>query len=1021
MDAIAQPEELVQAAASMGMPALALTEHRTLASAMRLCLAAKQAGIKPIYGVEIDETDRRDEHLTQKQRKEQGIRDYHLTLLARNAQGVRNLFALGSEAALSGSKPRTELSIIRKNGWGAGIIALTGCQGSRFSALVRQDFEAAKAWFDALRETFDEVYVEVQAHTANGQPEHNARALGFASAYGLPVVVTRDVHYARQEDGPIHDKWVAVQKRGPYGPYDFFLASADQMRQDCEKLGIPLEAMAQVMAIAERIEAVDLTSAPMLPRIELVEGESPEDALTRLAYQGYFDLEPAKRTPRYRRRLEHELDVICSKGFASYFLILYDMLRWARENGIPVGPGRGSAAGSLVSYLLGITRVDPIENGLLFERFLNPERTSLPDIDVDVDAERRSEVLAYLQSRYGTSRVAQVGNYGTEHVRSAIKDAMRLLNFSFDQANRISQRFPSKWPDQTDVHFRDLVPILSGVVPDAIAAYGPAVVDQVRQAMAALVEAARTEPALIRLVERFEGLIRSYGVHAGGVVVAPVDVVERSPLRLGAGKAVLPVTQWDLHDVEAAGLLKLDVLGLKTLSVIRIASELSGVDPNQVDLNDPELYRDLGEGHTHGLFQAEGGAVRQIGVQMKPRTFSEVVDLLALARPGPMDARLQDGRTMVEHYLDARKSGRFTAPHRSLRKVLASTWGVMVYQEQIMEIGRIMAGYSLGEADLLRRAIGKKKHDEMQRLRAEFVERSVARGYDRAFCERLFSEIEKFAAYAFNRSHSAAYAYLLAQTLYLKRQAPAAYVAAMLTVDAGDSDKVAEHLTEAKRLGIRLLPPDIHASDVGFTVEGDAIRYGLGAVYGIGKQAAQALIEGRPYRDLEDLLSRKFDRKVTVRHLLNLAMAGAFDSMGVDRGEVVRTINARRTKPASLPKVIDRRRWLEWERELLGAYISGHPADDLPQPDRLVVGERIEIGGLVRSIRRHLDRRSKEMAFITLDTPSGVFDVIAFSTVWRPLKHRTRLRALVVEGRLEPGGRIVADSLVDPSKKAASE
>ena len=619
MDGVAQPEALVEAAARMGMPALALTEHRSMASAMKLCLACKAYGIKPIYGVEMDETDER-ELRSSKERKARGLRDYHLTLLAKNAAGVRNLFALVSEAALSGPKARTDLRVVRERGWGAGVIALTGCQGSRFAHALRAGEEQASARYRALRDTFEQVYVEVQAHDVHGQDEVNRLALRFASDHHLPVVVTRDVHYLRPEDGRIHDFWVQVGGHAPYGSHAFYLAGPEQMRADAVRLGISPEALSATVALAERIEPVDLTSAPLMPGITGPDAMPSEDYLMRLAYEGFFSLPRAKRSQRYRSRLEHELSVITAKGFAPYFLVLEDLLRWARSQGIAVGPGRGSAAGSLVAYLLGITRIDPLEHDLLFERFLNPERTSLPDVDIDVDASRRAEVLCYLADRYGADRVAQVSNYGREHLRSALKDAMRLLGFPFAQANALTRSIPSKWPDQTDVTL-DQIMGLDGQVEEAIERWGKLAVDVARLSGDAIRKVARSEPAVLELAKAFEGLVRSYGVHAGGVVISPIPVVERCPLRAGQGKAVLPVTQWDLQDLEAAGLLKLDVLGLKTLSVIHLAEKISGLSANAVDPNDPDLYRDLADGHTHGLFQAEGAAVRTIGRQMKPERF----------------------------------------------------------------------------------------------------------------------------------------------------------------------------------------------------------------------------------------------------------------------------------------------------------------------------------------------------------------------------------------------------------------
>lgn len=1045
LDAIARPKELAQRAKEQGSPALALTEHRTMASAIQHFLACKEAGIKPIFGLEQDETEDRLIH-SRKERKELGHANYHLTLLARTKEGFKNLIKISSDASTVGyfdGKARTDLRTIRENGWGSGIICLTGCIASRFSRLLLEGRrDEALAWVKELQDTFDEVYLETQAHELPDQLMVNMAILSIHEETGLPLVITRDYHYLDPEDGPIHDIWVQLRKgMQPYGAHVFYLAPPGEIEQYCIRHGIPLEAMDNTVRIAEKCEDIDPTSPPRMPKFFADGRQSEEVALQVLAYRGLEDLIRTQHVParEYVERLEKELWVIIRKGFAGYFLILQDLVKEARSRGIPIGPGRGSAAGSLVSYLLGITRIDPLRYNLLFERFLNPERTALPDIDIDVDAERRPEMIRYLMDRYGEGHVAQVSNVNTLGVKGAIKDVLRGLEYSPREAQVISDLVPLKFPDQSKVKLDEFLDV--GRNPqDYLERFGGEErLERVRQQSIEFAKVLSHDPRIEGLIRKVEGLVRSYGIHASGVVISSDPLNEVIPIRASDGKGVAPVTQWDLRDTEAAGGLKLDLLGLYTLSVIRQATETAGMtleDLDRIDLDDPKIYVPLQKGETHGLFQADGEAVTQIAKRLKPESFDEVIDLLSLARPGPMDAKMEDGRTMVDHYILAKQTGRLPEIHPDLKPILAPTKGTMIYQEQIMQICQRIAGYSLAQADNWRRAVGKKKHEEMPKLRAEFIEGALKQGYDEAFVTGLVDAMIKFAGYGFNRSHSAAYSNILMKTAYLKVYHPVDFMAALMSFDQGDLEKLKGHLAECQRLGVKVLPPDINTSKATFTVEGRdgerVIRYGIGGIKGVGPTALEEILSKQPYESLADFAARVSGQKVKRDVVERLILAGAFDWEDKNRYRLVNRYNFEIRRFKEVKKRVrstDAVRLnedeyndlvkLNLERELIGIYISGHPTDGIDQDplERLKPGRTVRVAGLIEKVKKHIDRNDRTMAFVTLDTRSGPMEAVIFAKLYKrlPKSFLKQGNIIVVQGEIDrKNGSLIVEEAAYP-------
>lgn len=1046
LDGFARPKDLAARAAELQQPALALTEHRSLSSAIQHYQACTDAGIVPILGIEQDETEDRTIH-SRKQREELGHKNYHLVLLAKNMTGWRNLLKIASDAATTGlfdSKERTDLSFIREHGYGEGIICLTACIGGRFAKLLLDNKkDEALQWFSTLQNTFEHAYMELQAHTMPEQLHVNYAIAQLHEQYQLPVVITQDFHYVFKEQGAFHDLWVTLRPgMTPYGSHAFYLASGEEMETFCRTHHLPEQAIDSTLEIYELLEPVNPLSPTRFPQFFPNNDQSENVFLEELVFQELEERLPFLSQPpqQYFDRLEKELWIINRKGYAGYFLILWDLVKYAKEQAIPIGPGRGSAAGSLIAYLLGITGLDPLEHDLLFERFLNVEREALPDIDMDVDKDRRADLIQYLMDRYGHDRVAQVSNINTLKVKGAIKDVMRGLGYTPAEAQTISNMVPDKFPDQTDVTLDTFLGLTDPTREEEFTLrFGKPVYERLREESLRFQDVLQADYKndLEGYLRAVEGMVRAYGVHGGGVIIAPIPITDFAPVRYSSS-AVAPVSQWDLKDAEAAGGLKMDLLGLRTLSIIRKALELAHLPMetlDQVSTEDTALFEPLQQGSTHGLFQAEGGAVRQIGSRLRPETFPEVIDLLSLARPGPMDAKMEDGRTMVDSYIDSKRSDSFHVSHPDLEPILAPTKGTILYQEQIMAITQAITRCTLAEADSWRRAVGKKDHELIAKLRGEFIEQGLANGYDQEFLTVLVDGMVKFAGYSFNKSHSAAYSKVLLWTSYLKTYHPVEFMAALMTMDASDTEKLKLHLSECQRLQIKLLRPDINESQEGFTVSvldhgQKAIRFGLEGIKGLGVKALSAILQHQPYESLDHFVETVNGTTVNRAIVVSLILAGAFDSFEENRFAAVNDYHFRirgfkevetRDKGNTAERFKESR-WsdealMKLEREYIGVYITKHPADKIPQDDfHAIPGDRlVQTAGLIESVRTIRDRNDKSMAFVSLDSPHGLLDVVIFAKQYRRLPQSAlrKGRLVAVKGRKDKErGSVLLDELI---------
>ncbi len=1014
LDSVVRVPELMSATAAHGMPAIALTDECNLFAMVKFYRAALAAGIKPIIGIDLWVRDAAEREAVR------------LTLLCQNEVGYLNLSRLVSRAYLEGERQNTPLV---DRAWLTaealqGLIALSGAwEGDVGRALLTGRPALARRllleWKALLG---DRYYVELQRLGRSTDADHVSGAVALAAECAVPVVATNDVRFLSESDYDAHEARVCIRERA-------LLADASRKRrytreqflrtpaQMAELFADIPEALANSVEIARRCSLPLKLGTSRLPVFPVPDGSPAEDYIRVTAGAGLVARMAAKDAKskgevvgvpeHYAARLTRELDVICSMGFAGYFLIVADFIRWARENGVPVGPGRGSGAGSLVAWVLGITDLDPIEHDLLFERFLNPERVSMPDFDVDFCMDGRDRVITYVSERYGRDRVSQIITYGTMAAKAVVRDVGRVLGHPFGFTDRIAKLVPNELDITLDAAL-EKEPELARLNRDD--------------------EEVRT---LLELARALEGLTRNAGKHAGGVVIAPSVLTDFTPLFCEAGSDSV-VTQFDKDDVEAAGLVKFDFLGLRTLTIIDRAVKIINalperagdpIDITQLPMDDAATYQLLKTGKTTAVFQLESRGMQDLIRRLKPDRFEDVVALVALFRPGP----LQSG--MVDDFI-ARKHSTSGAAidylHPSLKPVLEATYGVILYQEQVMQIAQVLSGYTLGGADLLRRAMGKKKPEEMAKQRAGFVDGAVARGVDGRQAAWIFDLIEKFAGYGFNKSHSAAYAVLTYQTGWLKAHYPAAFMAAVMSADLDDTDKVAGLLYECKkRMGLEVLPPDVNASRFEFTVAGERrILYGLGAVRGVGAQAVEALIDERerngPYANLAQLCQRIDLSRVNRRVLEALIKAGAMDGLGANRATLMAQLGAavqggeqamrataagqddlfgggsvaeaRQTDLAEWPERIR----LANERETLGAFLSGHPMDayetdlrrlvssrlvDLagePPPTagegpRFSGGRQVTVAGLIDELRKRNGRTS-----LVLDDGTGRIEVTLF-------------------------------------------
>lgn len=1098
LDGASRIKDMTARAAELGMKALALTDHGVMYGAIPFYKACRERGIKPIVGMEAYVAA--GSRLEKASRRDQPI--YHLTLLAKNAAGYRNLMKLSSIGHLEGFhyRPRIDFEALSRHA--EGLICLSGCMSSELSQhlLHGRDAEARETAL-RYRELFREDYfLEIQDHGLTDQKRITAGVLKLADELGIPLAATNDSHYVTEEDHVLQDVLICIGTGKTVDDQDRFRIGTSQLYMKTGEEMSALfrhrpEAVANTALIADRCELEIDLSAHILPKFSPIpEGMTAESYLAELCQAGlrerYGSAAAASAVEAIaadgapgdaaataaetiareaEARLRYELDVIARMGFSDYFLIVWDFIRYAREQDIAVGPGRGSSAGSIVAYSLRITDVDPLKHKLLFERFLNPERVSMPDIDVDFSDERRDEVIRYVAAKYGSGHVAQIITFGTLAARAAVRDVGRVLNLPYGDVDRAAK----------------LIPGMPGMSIDRAARDNPD--------FRALIEKGGPVADLITMARRAEGMPRHASTHAAGVVISSEPLTDYVPLQ--EGTEGVPLTQYSMEHLEAVGLLKMDFLGLRNLSIIERAMQSvlestgKALRWEEIPYDDPATYELLGRGDTTGVFQMESAGIRRVLRDMKPRTFEDIVSVVALYRPGPMDFIPQFIKTM---------HGEVAAeyPHPDLEPILRDTYGIIVYQEQIMQIASRMAGFSLGEADLLRRAVGKKKREILDEQRAHFVRGSLGQGYTDEEANRVYDMILRFADYGFPRAHAAAYGVLAFQTAYLKAHYPVPFMASMLTSIIGNQRKTAEYVDECRRMGIPVLPPDVNESRVLFTpvrtaavadaltgepdpvdtaaIESDAardggdaagdparafnaIRFGLAAVKNVGTQAIESIMKersDRPFDSLSDLCRRVDPRACNKRVLESLLLCGALDALPGHRAQLLAALDEsveaaavwRKEKEelqlelfdlgdapnweVDLPDVAPytQTQTLELERELLGLYLSGHPLDvfdglwEEAGLDRLsdlaeaADGAQVLTAGMVVSLKPIVAKSGQAMAFLELEDRIMGAELVVFPSVWKSASAFAGKGALLlVRAKLQQGDedfKLLADEIV---------
>jgi DNA polymerase-3 subunit alpha len=987
---------LMQRARELGMRALALTDHGVLYGAIEFADAARAHDIIPIIGIEAYVAPRR---MTDRDPRLDAV-PFHLVLLAANAEGYRNLLALTTASHLDGFyyKPRIDRELLSRHA--AGLIGLSGClQGEVPRALLRGDMKAAREVAVTYRDILGagNFYLEAQNH---GLPDQQAVLPGLAQLardLSLPLVATNDVHYVTQDEADAQDVLMCIQMGIALDQKDkprmretpeFYLKSPAEMAARFP--GLP-GALENTLAIAERCRLQIEMGQVNLPHFPVPEGETPDSYLRRLCDAGLRRLF-GQVTPVLQQRLDYELGVIAQMGYAPYFLIVQDFVNFARRSGI-LTTVRGSAAGSLVLYACGVTDVDPLAYRLPFDRFLNLERYTMPDIDVDFMDSRRDEVIKYVMDKYGADRVAQIITFGTMGARAAIRDVGRVMGLPYGDVDRIAKMIPG--------------PFIT--LQEAIEA---------EPELRAAAEGSPEIHRLLDLAQQLEGVARHASTHAAGVIISRDPLIEQVPLQR-ATKGDLVMTQYDMNSVAAIGLLKMDFLGLTNLTIldtaIHIVRETRGVeiDLQRLPLDDQATYALLASGETTGIFQLEGRGMRRYLKDLRPDRIEDVMAMVALFRPGPM--------ANIPAYI-RRKHGQepVTYLHPLLEPVLRDTYGVMVYQEDIMTVAQAVAGYTLAEADVLCYAIRKKIKDRLLAQREQFVAGARQHGVPARIVDQIFEQFEPFARYGFNRAHAACYGLIAYYTAYLKAHYPAEYMTAVLTSDAGDTEKVAQAVAECHRMGIRILPPDVNDSAASFTVAGEAIRFGLAAVRNVGVAAVESMIAARttggPFTSLADFCARVDTRQVNQRVVASLIKAGALDSLGMSRAQMLQTLDetmdqaqrAQRVRaqgqtglfdlgggapappPATAGEEFSREELLTMEKEMLGLYISDHPlhrwqpilaqrvTTQLAQLPDLPDHKEVLVGGLVSTMKRTMTRSGSAMAFVTLEDLTGSVEVVVF-------------------------------------------
>ena len=1039
LDGLPKIDELVKRAKELNMKALALTDHGVLYGAIEFYQKAKAAGIKPIIGVEAYLAP--NGRLNKRAKIDE--RPHHLVLLAKNRTGYQNLIYLTSQAHLEGFyyKPRIDFELLENHH--EGLIALTAClQGEIPKAVKNNQLDKAENLIKQYKDFFGEgdFYLELQHHpNLEHQERVNQQLIELSNKLNVPLVATNDVHYLNSTDADPQDVLLCIQTkkkqsdpdRISYLGEDYSLRSPKEMASFFPT--VP-EAIKNTEKIAEQCNLEIEFGKVLLPHFETPAGQSADDYLRELCFAGLkrrfgIELKPEylnqemkdEKAKAIVKRLEYELSVINKTGFASYFLIVQDFVNWAKNNKIVVGPGRGSAAGSLVSYVLNITNIDPLEYDLLFERFLNPERISMPDIDLDFADSRRDEVIKYVENRYGKDHVAQIITYGTMAARAAVRDVGRVQGLPYSYCDRVAKLIPM---------FMNLDEALKTI-----------------SELKEIYESDSDGKKLLDTAKKLEGVARHSSTHACGVVITPEPLEKYVPTQYASQDDKTIITQYSLHPIEDLGLLKMDFLGLKNLTILEntidIVKKTTGVEIqiDKIPLDDKKTFRLFRQGETIGVFQLESSGMTRYLKELKPTDLEDIIAIVSLYRPGPME--------LIPDYI-AGKQGkkRISYLHPKLEPILKKTYGIAVYQEQILQIARDLCGFTLGEADVLRKAIGKKIKKLLLEQEEKFMQGAIKNGIKKDIATKLFDFIEPFARYGFNRSHAACYALIAYQTAYLKAHWPAQFLAALMTSDYGNTDRIAIEVAEVKKIGIQVLPPDINESYSTFTVVRESlekkeptIRFGLMAIKNIGTNIVRKIIDERkkdgPYQNLDDFLRRVQTKDLNKKSLESLIKCGALDNFGerqtlLDNLDAIltyaknsqrETLNGQTNLFGMLPvtnspklklkesEPASKKQKLAWEKSLLGMYVSEHPLQEYaPYLEKITIPLRklaakarggITVGGVVTQIKRIITKTQEPMLFVRLEDQSGSIEILVFPTT---LKEKPEIwqeeKILLVSGRL---------------------
>lgn len=1007
LDGVGKIDDYIDEARNLGMKAIAITDHGNMFGAVEFYRKAVAKGIKPIIGMEA--------YISEFEMEKKEGRNFHLTLLAMNEKGYKNLMKISSEAYINGFyyKPRVDKKFLMEHR--EGLIALSGCMQGEISRRIL-DEEAEEAVDKAAAEyieifTRENFYLEVQGNGVEGQKELNLKLKALGEKHGLKLAATNDTHYTYQGDHVIQDIAICIQtgaklrdeNRMRIETEELFLKSREQIIRG---LGDGYEeAVDTTSEIAEKCNLEIEFGTFKFPSYDIPEGvESIESYLRELVRKGMEERYPEGVTAQYQERAEYELEIIERMGYSAYFVVVWDFIDFAKKNNIPIGPGRGSAAGSLVAYALKITELDPIEYNLIFERFLNPERISMPDIDIDICQERRQEVIDYVIHKYGADRVAQIITFGTMKARAAIRDVGRVMDIALSKVDLIAKLIPAN-----------------------------ASLAQALREISELREMYESDPEVQKLLDisaRLENKVRHASIHAAGLVITEDPLTETVPLYCD-NKSKVTATQYQMKELEELGLLKMDFLGLRNLTnlqrTIDYIREGTGekIILNQLPLDDTRVYSMLSKGDSSGVFQLESAGIRKILVKLKPERFQDVVALLALYRPGPL------GSGMVDSFINC-KNGlqEITYPHESLKEILAETYGVILYQEQVMKIASVMADYSLGEADLLRRAMGKKNAAIMEENREKFIERSLKKGYTEEKASEVFDLIDKFAGYGFNKSHSAAYALIAYWTAYFKACYPKYYYAAILSSEIGNVDNVAYYVEDCREHRMPIGAPDVNRPESKFVVEGDKIRFSLSAIKNVSEGTIEKIKEDYEkegiFRDYEDFVFRTRKFGMNRKQLEALIYAGALDSLPGNRRQKIESLDkviehaARRMKEDeiqqmnlfgearstlgvfSLPQITDYgvEEKLEKEKEYLGFYLTAHPLDEyksviksyrfLSTPELYEEKgvHRVKTCGILRELKKVVTKKSGEvMGLFQLEDYYGKIEGVIFPREYKQYAH----------------------------------